>query len=158
RCAMLFSCSGAVVPARNFLRILDLAPFGVTNPEAFTAQLDRTTEQLRTSLPRACQNWGLARKILNIFLLDCSYTSHLVSVYHLHRSEPFLELPLDSITAKALRKAAKKRGESLPSWPGVKHLTQPISASYQNVAAAEGAANGIARVHLDALWWSLDRD
>ncbi len=150
--------AGAVVAARNFLRVLDLAPFGVTNRETFNAQLDRTTEQLRSALPHGCQNWGLARKILNIFLLDCSYTSHLVSAYHLDRSEPFLELPLDSITAKALRKAAKKRGEPLPAWPGVKHLTVPISASYQNVAATEGAANGIARVHLDALWWSLDRD
>jgi hypothetical protein len=150
--------TGAVVAARDFLRLLNLAPFGVTSPSSFEAQLNQTTEHLQRALPRGCQNWGLARKILNIFLLDCSYTSHLVSAYRLDRSEAFLELPLDSITAKALRKAARDRAQSLPPWPGVKHLTMLVSNNYQAVAAAEAANQGIARVHLDALWWSLQRD
>lgn len=150
--------TGAVVAARDFLRLLDLAPFGVPDQATFETELNQTTEKLREALPRGCQHWGLARKILNIFLLDCSYTSHLVSAFHLDRAEQFLELPLDSITAKALRKAATDRGGSLPAWPGVKHLTMPVSASYQKVAADEASHNGIARIHLDALWWSLDRD
>src|SRR5947209_9920401 len=146
--------AGAVDAARSFLRRLDLAPFGVSDSASFEAQLNRTTEELRTALPRDCQHWGMARKILNIFLLDCLYTSYLVSAFRLDRAEQFLELPLDSITAKALRKVATQRGVTLPTWPGVKHLTMPVSASYQKVAADEASHKRIARVHLDAFWWS----
>src|SRR6185503_17813785 len=38
--------AGAVVAARDFLRTLSLAPFGVANRATFDAELNRTTEQL----------------------------------------------------------------------------------------------------------------
>ncbi len=149
---------GAMVAAHVFLRSLDLNLFGIGDRASFESQLNRTTEELRVALPRDCQNWGLARKILNIFLLDCSYTKQLASAFRLDRAEEFFELPLDSITAKALRDAARKRGLRLPSWPGVKNLTPPVSAEFQKVAVDEASNEGIARVHLDAFWWSLSRD
>lgn len=150
--------AGAVVASRIFLRRLNLAPFGISDRAIFQTELNRTTEELRAALPRDCQHWGMARKILNIFLLDCFYTSYLVSAFHLDRAEPFLELPLDSITAKELRSTAKRQGLRLPPWPGVKYLTMPVSVSYQKVAADEATKEGIARVHLDAFWWSVARD
>ena len=150
--------AGAVEAARIFLRRLNLAPFGSTDSTSFQTQLNLTTEDLRKALPHGCQYWGMARKILNIFLLDCFYTSYLDSAFHLDRAESFFELPLDSITAKELRRAAKKRDISLPPWPGVKHLTIPVSASFQMAAADEASKLGIARVHLDAFWWSVSRD
>jgi len=150
--------AGAVEAARIFLRHLNLVPFGVTDNTIFQTQLNLTTEDLRKALPRGCQYWGMARKILNIFLLDCLYTSYLVSAFHLDRAKSSFELPLDSITAKELRRAAKKRGISLPPWPGVKHLTMPVSASFQIAAADKASELGIDRVHLDAFWWSVSRD
>lgn len=145
---------GAVAASRNFLRLLDLSPFGVNDANQFADELNHTTESLRTALPASAQHWGLARKVLNIFLRDCFYTSFLQSEFRLNLAERFLELPLDSITAKNLCAAS---GFKL-RWPGVKHLTAPVSAAFQSVAAEEARKLQIARVHLDAYWWAVGRD
>src|SRR5207253_2583087 len=120
------------------------------------AELDRSTNELCAVLPRNDQYWGLARKILNVFLRDCLYTGYLAEAYHLQCIERYLELPLDSITTKQLRRVAG-RGV-LPSWPGVRQVTPDVSAQFQAVAAKEAKNQKIARVHLDALWWSAARD
>jgi hypothetical protein len=147
--------AGSVTAARNFLRRLDLSAFGVNDADTFASELDRATEMLRTALPHGAQHWGIARKALNIFLRDCFYTSYLMSAFHLDRVESFLELPLDSITAKRLCDAPSG---TLLRWPGVKHLTAPVSEQLQRVAADEARKLQIARVHLDAFWWSVARD
>jgi hypothetical protein len=147
--------TGAVAASRNFLRRLDLNPFGVNDAASFVAELNRATEILRTALPLGARHWGLARKILNVFLRDCFYTSYLVSTFHLDLAGSFLELPLDSITAKQLCDAPSGK---LLRWPGVKHLTLPMSEQFQRVAADEARKLQIARVHLDAFWWSVARD
>ena len=131
-------------------------PFGVKNRSAFAAQLDRTTGRLVSALPRKARRWGLARKFLNIFLRDCLYTTYLSDAYHLHRAQRFLEVPLDSITAKELRKAAG-RGQ-LPRWLGVRRLTPKVSAIYQKLALREARNEKTARVHLDAKYWAANRD
>jgi hypothetical protein len=147
---------GAVRAARQFLSRLDLARFSVENSTTFEAQLNRITIRLVSVLPRKARRWGLARKFLNIFLRDCFYTTYLARTYHLERAEEFLELPLDSITAKELRKAAR-RGQ-LPRWPGVRKLTANINARYQAVALKEAGNENLARVHLDAKYWAANRD
>ncbi len=93
---------------------------------------------------------------MNIFLRDCLYTTYLDTAFGLRSNEAFFELPLDSITAVQLKRAVG-RGR-LPAWPGVKHLKEPLSAQYQDAASAEAARRGIARIHLDAIWWSVSRD
>jgi hypothetical protein len=148
--------AGTVAASRAFLRSLNLRRFALRDSVGFAAELDRTTRRLCAALPRKAQHWGLARKILNIFLRDCLYTTYLSEAFHLQRAEKFLELPLDSITATELRRAAG-RG-ALPRWPGVRHVTPAISARFQEVAAKEATVRKIARVHLDALWWSAGRD
>jgi hypothetical protein len=99
---------------------------------------------------------GLARKFLNIFLRDCFYTTYLAHAYHLERTEELLELPLDSITAKELRKAAPPG--QLPRWPGVRKLTKDVSARYQAVALDEARNERMARVHLDSQYWAANRE
>jgi len=148
--------TGTVAASRQFLRSLPLQRFALTQLGRFAAELDRTTDDLRAALPRNAQHWGLARKILNVFLRDCLYTTYLSEAYQLQRAENFLELPLDSITARQLQLVAG-RGV-LPRWPGVRHVTPDVSAQFQAVAAKEAKARKIARAHLDALWWSAGRD
>ncbi len=80
------------------------------------------------------------------------YTTYLEAAYGLGAREEVFEIPLDSVTGEHLNRLAG-RGE-LPRWPGVKNLTPQISAQFQVVAAAEAAKRGVARVHLDALWWA----
>lgn len=134
---------------------MDLRAFS-DHPRRFTAVLDQETLRLLADLPKAARHWGIARKLLNIFLRDCLHTAHLTDRFRLKKLEPQLEVPLDSITAKALKRSAG-RG-SLPPWPGVKHLSPAASEVFQAAAANEATRLGIARVHLDAVWWSLDRD
>jgi hypothetical protein len=117
--------------------------------------LDACTEELRLAFPRAAQHWGIARKAMNIFLRDCLYTAYLNDEYQLESAEEFFELPLDSITAKHLRAVPRNQ---LHRFPGVRYVTPAINAAFQAVALQEGRRRGLARVHLDGLWWSVSRD
>lgn len=147
---------GVVGASREYLRRVDLGLFGEPVESRFAENLDAVTAALRDALPRHARHWGVARKVLNIFLRDCLYTTYLSEAHRLRRNEALFELPLDSIMAKELRRAAG-RGR-LPRWPGVRHLTQELSAIYQNAASAEANRRGTPRVHLDAIWWSMSRD
>ena len=147
---------GTAKAARRALRALPLRTFSVRNAGAFAGALDRATARIRSELPAGGQRWGVARKVLNIYLRDCVYSAHLRSVYNLGRVEAYCEVPLDSITAKRLR--AAKQGAELPLWPGVRNLTPQVSAQYQAVAAEIGKASRVKRVHLDVFWWSKERD
>jgi len=148
--------AGVVAASRRYLRQIDLSIFGRSTKEGFVTSLNAATIALRDSLPRRARHWGLARKVLNIFLRDCLYTTYLDARFGLRRNEAYFELPLDSITAAHLKRAAG-RGK-LPPWPGVRHLTEPLSATFQQAATAEAAKRGIPRIHLDAIWWSVSRD
>ena len=106
-------------------------------------------ELLQGSLPKSGRSWGLARKLLNIFLRDSLYTGYLNKAYGLRAAERFLEIPLDSITAERIR----ERMPELPRWPGVRHLGPELSAAYQAAALRLAAKQGVRRVHLDAYWW-----
>jgi hypothetical protein len=130
--------------------------FGQPTESTFAKNLDMATDALRNALPRGAQHWGLTRKVMNIFLRDCLYTTYLDAAFDLRKNEPSFELPLDAITAIQLKRATG-RG-TLPAWPGVKHLTKSLSAEFQKAATAEAARRGIPRIHLDAIWWSVSRD
>jgi hypothetical protein len=147
--------AGTVKAARDYFVDLDLAGFAVT-PKEFPQALDRHTHKLLASLPKPARHWGIARKLLNIFLRDCLYTGALNTAYKLSRAEEAYELPLDSITAKNLI-AKYSRGE-LPRWPGVKHLSPELSAEYQEAALELARRMKVSRVHLDAVWWAQGRD
>jgi len=147
---------GAAAACRSFLCQLDLSPFGTADGDAFARELDRSTRELLAKLPREARHWGLARKALNIFLRDAFYTTYLDSAFHLRRAEHLFEIPLDSITATQLKRATGRA--VLPRWPGVKHVAPSLSSEFQKAAAVQARKKGIARVHLDAYWWSLGRD
>lgn len=144
---------GLVRAAREFLGELPLRQFGVSKPRVFRRRLDRATLQLMKSLPRRGQSWGIARKLLNIFLRDALYTGYLEEAYRLRRSETLLEVPLDSITARNIR-AEVPRG-SVPRWLGVRHLSVANSDLFQAAASELARKRHIARVHMDAVWWGV---
>lgn len=148
--------SGVVAASRRYLRQIDLRQFGRPTKAGFAKHLDAATHALCSGLPRGARHWGLARKVMNIFLRDCLYTTYLDAAFGLRENEAFFELPLDSITAIQLKRAAG-RGK-LPAWPGVKHLTEPLSIVFQEAATDEAVRRGISRIHLDAIWWSASRD
>lgn len=140
---------GVVECARDFLAALRLSRFGTNDHRAFARQLDMATKRLRACLPKRAARWGLARKLLNIFLRDSLYTSYLAKENGLAAAERLLEIPLDSITAKRIRRELP----GVPRWRGVRNLDPDKSAAYQAAALVIGRQHGVARVHLDAYWW-----
>ena len=148
--------AGVAAASREFLAGVDLRPFGTPQAARFEKALEAETRRLQAHLPHRARKWGLARKVLNIFLRDCLYTGYLADAYSLGRAEHHMELPLDAITTRSLRDHSEP-GE-LPPWLGVKRLTPTASARYQARATACAADLGFARVHLDSVWWSLARD
>jgi len=148
--------TGVAKAARAYLRSIDLSRFGTTDECEFQTALNEETEALRRAFPEGARRWGLARKVLNIFLRDCAYTIYLAKEFNLSLAEDYFEIPLDSITAKELRKT--KSGRTLPRWLGVIHLHPRLSQQYQSAARKEAKMQGVSRMHLDALWWSFSRD
>jgi hypothetical protein len=130
---------------------LPLAPFGTADHRSYSRQLDAATRRLMATLPRRAATWGLSRKLLNLFLRDCLYTTYLARAHGLPTAEQLMEIPLDSITAKAIRSEVPE----LPRWPGVKYLDPARSAAYQAAALMIARERGLARVHLDGYWWGV---
>ena len=146
---------GTAEAARRFLGRLSLRSLRARNRETFMKTLDRETIRLQAVLPPRGRRWGVARKLLNIYVRDCVYSAHLRSAYRLGRIEPFCEVPLDSITGNKLRESDE--GAKLPRWPGVGRLTPEVSAQYQVVGIQIARARRLRPVHLDVFWWSKGR-
>src|SRR5712692_4621994 len=67
--------SGIVKAVSEFLAVLSLRPFAVSEAGRFRAALNSSTDDLVRTLPSKARSWGLARKCLNIFLHDAYYNS-----------------------------------------------------------------------------------
>jgi hypothetical protein len=140
-----------VSAARSFLKQLDLQLFGADSPQAFRRVLDQQTARLKAALPPGAQNWGAARKALNIYLRDILYSHYLCGEYGFAGLEEWLELPLDSEAAKGLH--SEPEGHALIRWTGVKRLDPKVSESYQDIARQVAARYRTARIHLDLIYW-----
>lgn len=148
--------AGVAAAAREYLATLDLGPFATSHAAEFHDALDAATLCLRAALPRNSRNWGISRKVLNIFLRNTLYSVHLADRYRLAQAEAFFELPMDSISVSHL--CARAERGALPRWRGVKHLTPEVSAVYQDCARRVARQWRIAPVHLDAIWWGTRPD
>jgi len=148
---------GVIQAAQGFLATLDLGRFTATNEADYLAILDTVTVELQYRLPIGAQRWGAARKALNLFLRDACYNRFLAPQYALEGLEPFMEIPLDTVVAKALMAHAKAQGRTLPPWQSIKGLTPSLSQEFQDVARAWANAERITRPHLDMRIWTTER-
>lgn len=142
---------GTVEAARRYLADIDIAVFAQDSQRHFATRLNRETLRFMKGLPAGARRWGIARKLLNIFLRGAAYNRYLNDAYDLPNVEPWLEVPLDSHVAKALR--AEDGGEELPRWRTVIGLEPAVSQQYQDFAAVVARRKGMHRVHLDLLYW-----
>jgi N-glycosylase/DNA lyase len=141
---------GVLKKAQKFCTNMDLSAYKrLHKPVAFLIQLDNDTNKLMNKKLL----WGVARKALNLFLRNVTYNAHLRKFYKLQNIEPFLEIPLDSIITKEL----KKRNKKLPKWSGLRSLTHDESDLFQNSANRIALQKGIYRVHLDVFLWTTNR-
>ena len=142
---------GLVESARGFLGSMSLGPFGTRSEKTFRAALNRQTTRMVEVLPPQGRSWGIARKLLNIFLRNALYTTYLRDRYHLAEAERWFEVPMDAIVARRIR--AEMPDVALPRWSGVKHLTPDLNQQYQIVCNQLGRRRGLRAVHLDAVFW-----
>jgi hypothetical protein len=142
---------GVIIAAQNHLAVIDLEIFRINNETELLKTLDVQTEALKKAFPREAQNWGSARKALNLFLREICYNRFLCERYFFADIEEWMEIPLDSLVATAL----KRKGERgrLPKWPGLNRLTPECSAKFQEFAKQIAKKEGISRVHLDMRLW-----
>ena len=142
---------GTAARARTLLARVNLNRFGVDSKRKFDRVFNRVTESFRRSLPRGARHWGLARKLLNIFLRDTTYNRFLSQRFGLWRVERWLEVPLDSHVGKQLRSSSE--GQRLPRWKTVIGLTPSVSAEFQKVATAVARRRRVTRADLDVYYW-----
>jgi hypothetical protein len=142
---------GTVEAARRHLVGVELRTFALASEQEFVERLDFETDRLMRKLPGEASRWGIARKLLNIFLRGATYNRFLCGAYDLPCAEPWLEVPLDSHVATGLRE--EDGGKALPPWRTVKDLDPVVSRQYQDFAAVVAKQKGIVRVHLDLLYW-----
>ena len=143
---------GVITAARRYLRTVNLRDFATPTRQAFRAALDRHTTRLMKRFPAgANNNWGAARKAMNIFLRDVLYSRPLCEHYGLAKLERWLELPLDSNVYDGLVQDSARH--ELPRGPGVKGLDGTVSAQLQAAADSIARTNRIDRVHLDVKYW-----
>lgn len=145
---------GVVKKARHFLAQLNLMTFLEIEPRNYSDLLNEWTEDLGTELPTGAQNWGTARKALNVFLVQMFMNKYLAELYGLSRFDEVLETPLDSQAARKLRRIAG-RG-NLPRWDSIRKLTIEDSQNYQIFAKDYARQQGIPRACLDILLWRSD--
>lgn len=143
---------GTVSAARNALKSIRLVTISKTNRSDFIKNLNYLTYRLSKALPE--QSWGIARKVLNIFIRSCVYDCGLRSAYNLGRIEPWLEVPLDQQVASGIRMCS---GEDLPKFRN-KYLDSRTSALYQDAARRIARRIGTAPIHLESCWWRVDLD
>jgi hypothetical protein len=137
--------------ARQHLMHLRIDSFSTTSGKKFRNALNNETSKMLRRLPQGAQNWGAARKALNLFLRDALYNTYLAKYYSLTTVEPYLEIPLDGIVARALLSLYKTE---LPLWRSIKSLTIEESDLYQAKALEHAQKLGMNRVHLDLILWT----
>ena len=91
-----------------------------------------------------------------MFLRGCVLNHYLREAYGLDRIETWLEIPLDSVVAGALKREAG--WGALPVWPGLKWLKRERSAKFQEFAQRYAKQRGFRSLaHLDIQLWMLNR-
>ena len=145
--------------AREYLANLDLTMLEDIDESRFCSWLDNETEELRRRFPEGAQNWGAARKALNVFLENAFYDRFLSKEYGLDRLEGTLEIPLDKQVAAGLKKDREKNRITcpLPNWDRIKTLTPEVSKRFQDCASEIARAKRTSRIFLDLEYWRREK-
>lgn len=128
---------------------LNLQDFSDVNSSTFQERLNRHTEELESRI--RTHEWGIARKVLNIFLFEATHNTILSSKYNLANIIQFLEVPLDNKNAKNLKREAKE-GKRL-KWESIKALDAESNSQFQAYAKQYARELGYERCYLDLYWW-----
>lgn len=131
---------------------MNLNPIAKITPEDEYRQfLQRHTKALCKNFPMGAKNnWGAARKAINIFIRDCLYNLYLNKAYKLSKVERWMEIPLDKDVGMSLY---EDYSDYLPRWKTIKTLDLETSDMYQECASLTASEERVSRVHLDLIYW-----
>jgi len=130
---------------REFLEFLD----------ARTTVLMRLMSRNRKLLDHESY-FGLARKVLNIFLRNSYYNQFLISRYNIAKHEGLFEVPIDSRSAAGIRRDCRDLEivyEDPWYWNGLLYHDWDTNAQYQDAASRIAENEGTIRVHLDSYYY-----
>lgn len=152
--------SGLIEICRDYFENkIDLNELFKALPEKseFILFLDNHTDEIVRLFPNNAKSWGAARKGLNLFFREICYNKYFADKFQLpfefsanNEKLNHLEVPLDNDVATGL---IQQFPNELPKWNRIKNLTKDESNKYQNKAEKLAKQKGIAKVHLDLLFW-----
>jgi hypothetical protein len=147
---------GTVTIARKYLQSVNLKDFSEGSEDHFRTVLDTNTDKMKHELPS--NSWGIARKVLNIFLFQAAHDVFLNRNYSLDKIIRYLEVPLDNPNAKKLKEIVKSKGENL-DWTNIYSLAPETSSQFQEYARKYAYEKyNCERCYLDIFWWRSDND
>lgn len=151
---------GIIKKARDYfehsIEIDDLIK-NLDDEKKFKTYLNIHTKQLSRKFSSTDENWGAARKALNLFFREIVYNTFVTEHYNLptdftkfNIKIKYLEVPLDKYVASAIY---NENENHLPKWKSIKSLKITHSDQYQLEAMEIAKKRKIARVHLDLEFW-----
>lgn len=150
----------------DFLARLNLASLASKDEAQFAAWLNgRSTALSRKIVPTknpGVSTWGMARKILNIFLHNVYYTRILSDTYNLNAIEDYLEVPLDSHVVTWLLRIAEStypeiEFENPIKGPFAVYKVDPATnKKFQQLANQAAKQLNTKRVYLDTYLYRAD--
>lgn len=152
---------GMIASARLFLSRLDLnASIDAFKKQKYQKYLNKQTLKLMEFFPEGgCNNFGAARKSLNIFFRDIFDNRIILKHFKIKQTHILykqLELPLDSYTIRGLLLYSN---ESKQFWQSIKSLTPKNNQHFQKLAHELATLKKINRNELDILLWrNIDID
>ncbi|RKQ64137.1 hypothetical protein, partial [Oceanibaculum indicum] len=114
------------------------------------------TTKLMASFPEGARNnYGAARKALNIYLFACARDHVARSRYRLDRIELALELPIDKDAITYLKRKTQSKASriTLRGFRSIKDLRKNQHAEIQAIASEVAARKSVMRCELDFLAW-----
>ncbi len=141
-----------VKKAREYLKSIHLQNFtDIGNEQDFQNTLNEYTLKLQQELPS--KSWGIARKVMNIFLFQATHDVLLNREFFLDNIKIFLEIPLDNPNSKKLKEFAKKEEIDI-SWRNIYSLQPDINQKFQDYAGKYALETyQCERCYLDVYWW-----
>jgi hypothetical protein len=138
----------------KFLRELKLAKLREMTKDQFSKWLDKKTESLMEEFKLTYgdkDNWGAARKAINIFLENAFYDRFLAKEYGLEKLEDILEIPLDSNVVKKLC-GDSEQFKKFKNFTII-GLKPKDSEELQTLAKKRAESKRTSRIYLDLKYW-----
>ncbi len=148
--------AGVSGAAKKFLiEKLDISGIADKGVSGYRKWLDDKTNGLKATFPHECRNnWGAARKAINLFMVGAYFNKVLSKEYNLENFSNALEVPLDGKVADNLIIFAAEGLNRKLKFPGIKNLQMDVSNQFQGVASEYARQKNIPRAELDIILWS----